>query len=48
MQRKNQLLTRMLLAISEFFCYYVFVTSLFTLVFASFGENAVGENFKLK
>lgn len=48
MQRKNQLLIRMLLAVSEFFCYYVFVTSSFTLVFASFGENTVRENFKSK
>lgn len=39
MQKKNQLLTRMLLAISEFLCYYVFATSSFTLLFTSFGKT---------
>lgn len=46
MQRKNKLLTRPFLAISEFSS-YVFATSSLTLLFATFGKN-LSVKFKIE
>lgn len=47
MQRKNKLLTRPFLAISEFSSYNVFATSSLTLLFATFGKN-LSVKFKIE